>query len=59
MGNTVESYRIALEAEIKKWNGFARALRKSDREAFDGLMDSCRRLASGSGNAKNPIIFEP
>ena len=59
MGKTVESFRIALEGEINRWNGFARALRKPDREAFDELMDMCRGYASESSNATNPIIFEP
>jgi len=39
--------------------GAARALRKPDREAFDELMDMCRKYASESGNATNSIIFEP
>ena len=38
MGETVESFRIALEGEISRWSGFARALRKPDREASDDLM---------------------
>jgi hypothetical protein len=59
MGKTVESFRIALESEISRWSGFARALRKPDREAFDELMDMCRSYASESSNATNPIIFEP
>ena len=59
MGKTVESYRIALEEEINRWNGFARALRKDDREAFEELMDMCRSFASESSNATNPIVFEP
>ena len=59
MGKTVESYRMALESEINRWNGFARALRKDDREAFEELMDSCRNNAMAAGNACNPIIFEP
>src|SRR5665647_1940846 len=59
MGKTVESFRIALEGEISRWSGFARALRKPDREAFNELMDMCRSYASESGNATNPIIFEP
>jgi hypothetical protein len=59
MGKTVESYRMALESEIIRWNGFARALRKSDREAFDELMDMCRSFASAGSNATNPILFEP
>ena len=42
MGKTVESYRMALEGEISRWCGFARALRKPDREAFDELMDMYR-----------------
>ncbi len=55
----VESYRIALEAEINKWNGFARALRKDDREAFEELMDISRGFASEASNVTNPILFEP
>jgi hypothetical protein len=34
-------------------------LRKSDREAYDEVMDMCRNYASESSNATNPIIFEP
>jgi hypothetical protein len=30
-----------------------------DREAFEELMDMCRNNAMASGNACNPIIFEP
>jgi len=59
MGKTVESYRIALEAEIRRWNGFANALRKEDKEAFDTLMDACRNHASAGSNATQPILFEP
>jgi hypothetical protein len=59
MGKTVESYRMALEAEIHRWDGFARALRKEDREAFEEMMDMCRSYAMASSNATNPIVFEP
>jgi hypothetical protein len=59
MGKTVESFRIALEGEINRWSGFARALRKPDREAFDELMDMCRTYASESSCTTNPIVFEP
>ena len=59
MGKTVESFRMALEGEINRWSGFANALRKPEREAFDELMDMCRSYASESSNATNPIIFEP
>ena len=59
MGKTVESYRMALESEISRWNGFARALRSEEREAFEILMDACRNYASAAGNATRPILFEP
>jgi hypothetical protein len=59
MGKTVESYRMALEDEIRRWNGFARALRITDKEAFDQLMDACRSFASAGSNATQPVIFEP
>ncbi|HLN45490.1 MAG: hypothetical protein ACM3WQ_02625 [Chloroflexota bacterium] len=59
MGKTVESYRIAIEDEIQRWKGFANALRSSDREAFERLMDACRGYASAGGNSTQPILFEP
>jgi hypothetical protein len=59
MGKTVESYRMALEDEIRRWNGFAKALRTEDRLAFDALMDACRSFASAGSNATQPILFEP
>lgn len=59
MGKTVESYRMALESEICRWNGFGRALRSEERQAFEALMDACRGYASAAGNATNPLLFEP
>jgi hypothetical protein len=60
MGKTVPSYRIALEMEIQRWKGFRKALNsEEDREVFETLMDMCRNNATASGNACNPIIFEP
>jgi hypothetical protein len=59
VGKTVESYRIAVENEIQRWNGFARALRSEDREAFEAVMDACRSYASAGSNATQPILFEP
>jgi len=58
MGKTVESYRMALEDEIRRWDGFAKALRVEDREAFDTLMDAGRIYASAGSNATQPILFE-
>jgi hypothetical protein len=59
MGRTVESYRMAIEDEIHRWKGFAKALRKEDRDAFEALMDACRLYASAGSNATQPILFEP
>jgi hypothetical protein len=59
MGKTVESYRIALDMENQKWNGYIKALRNDDREAFEQLMDACRNYASAGSNATRPIMFEP
>jgi hypothetical protein len=59
LGKTVPSYRIALEREIKKWEGFSRALRGRDREAFQQMMNACRIYASAAGNATRPVLVEP
>jgi len=59
LGKTVESYRMAIEDEIQRWKGFANALRRGDREAFEALMDACRGYASAGGNAVQPVLFEP
>ncbi len=59
MGKTVESYRMALEDEINRWNGFAKALRIEDKQAFEALMDACRSFASAGSNATQPVLFEP
>ena len=59
MSKTVESFWVALEEENNRWSGFARALRKPDREAFDELICAFRSYASEISNATNPIVFEP
>ena len=59
MGETVESYRIAIEDEIRRWNSFSKALRTEDMEIFEALMDACRNYASDGSNATQPVLFEP
>ena len=59
MGKTVESFRMALEGEINHWSGFAYALRKPDKEAFDELMDMCRTYASESNEESVPFESKP
>ena len=58
MGRTVPSYRQALEAEIGRWEGFRRALRGKDVEAFEALINVCREYASAGGNASRPVLSE-
>jgi hypothetical protein len=59
MGKTVESYRVALDTEIQTWNGFSKALRTDDRDAFEQMTDACRNHASAGSNATRPEVFEP
>jgi len=58
LSTNVESFRIALDGEIKRWSGFARALRKPEREAFDELLAICRKYVSECSCANIPITFE-
>jgi hypothetical protein len=58
LGRTVASYRQVLDCEIAKWEGFKRALRASDAEVFNKMMNACRICASAGSMATRPIIFE-
>jgi hypothetical protein len=49
---------MALDREVQRWSGFARALRKEDRVAFEQLIDICRNYASAGSNATRPVLFE-
>jgi hypothetical protein len=59
MSQEVDSYREALEEEIKKWSGYERALRLIDRQAFQELMDMARSYAAEASCAQSKIVFEP
>jgi hypothetical protein len=47
-----------LEAEIARWDGFRKALRGKDLEAFNEMMNVCRIYASAAGMATRPILAE-
>ena len=49
---------MALDREVQRWSGFARALRKDDRIVFEQLMDVCRNYASAGSNSIRPVLFE-
>jgi len=57
MGKTVESFRIALEGEVNRWSGCARALRKPDREVFDQLKDMCNQNGLARLRCGNNIAY--
>jgi len=48
MGRTVPSFRMLLDSIIMELGGFRRALRRSDQEVFDRIMDMAREHASAS-----------
>lgn len=58
MGRTVPSYRQALETEIARWEGFRKALRGKEVEAFNEMMNACRTHASAGSMATRPILAE-
>jgi len=58
LGRTVASYRQALEDEISKWDGFKKALRSKDAEAFDRMLNACRMYASAASMSTRPVLFE-
>ena len=49
MGRNVPSFRMALEMEMEKWEGYRKCLRPDEREIFDRMMDNYRIHASASG----------
>jgi hypothetical protein len=49
---------MALEHEIRRWTGFARALPQDERAVFEELMDICRNYASAASCATRPVLFE-
>jgi len=59
LGRTVPSFRMKLEAEIARWKVFSQGLpSKRDKEAFEDLMNHCRRHAGAAGAAVRPIASE-
>jgi hypothetical protein len=58
LGRTIPSYRQALEAEIARWDGFRKALRGKDIEAFDKMISACKAYASAGGMATRTVLVE-
>lgn len=59
MGRTVPSYRLASEREKRKWKSFREALDKSERKAYDEMMNISRFYnVAGVGSCK-PVLLHP
>jgi hypothetical protein len=58
MGRTVPPFRIAEAQEVSEWKSFRKALRKSDRAAFDDMLNSARLYTSASSAALRTSRFE-
>ena len=59
MGRTVPTFRNIIESFGWEWNDFKRALRDTDREIFEALLNHGRRHATAGSNMANPNPFEP
>ncbi|MBD3406612.1 MAG: hypothetical protein GF411_10900 [Candidatus Lokiarchaeota archaeon] len=58
MGRTVRTFRDAMEHEVKRWIGFRRTLRKSQRQYFDLIFDSARKMADAGTMIVTPRTME-
>jgi len=59
LSQSVDAYREVLEQEIKKWNGYERALRGNDKQFFEELMNMARNYAPEARSAEKNIVFQP
>ena len=59
LGRTVPSFRMKLEGEIAEWKPFMKALpSEREKEAFEELMNHCRRHTMAAGASVRPIISD-
>jgi hypothetical protein len=58
MGRTLATIVQILQAEEAAWQGFRRALRQEDREAFDRLWRYARYHAVPESMANRPVPLE-
>ena len=57
MGGSEENSKAQTE-EIQRWNGFAKVLRTEDKLAFDEVMNTYQRIASGNSDGTDLAPFE-
>jgi len=58
MGRTIPSFRIAEAQETGEWKAFRKALPRSDRPVFDGMLSTARLYTSASSAAVRASRFE-
>jgi hypothetical protein len=54
MGRTTPTYRTFLDGFREEWQPFRRALRRSDRPAFDRVFEKAHRHADAAGQRNPP-----
>ncbi len=57
MGRTVPTFRKIIKRAKKRWKEFRKALRKSEKKAFDKMIEHCRNHTSASSQVKDPEPF--
>lgn len=58
MGRTIPTLRNAIEEEIKKWQGYKKALREREKQAFDRLIAKTKLHISALSYIANVDLFE-
>lgn len=59
MGRTVPSFTLALMEEESEWKEFRKYLDKSERKAFDQMLDIPKLYISSCMSSANPIVIQP
>lgn len=55
MGRTIPSWRMVLEAEVKKLKRFRDSLRSDDKLIFEDLLNQCKLYASAASALVSPV----
>jgi len=59
LGRTVSTYSEVVKAELKKWKGFRKGLKRRDRKVFDKVIDYAKLNRSAGSQMANPNPFQP
>jgi hypothetical protein len=59
MGRTIPSWRIVMEEEIRRLEGFKQLLRPGERMVFDDLVNQCRLYVTQASCTASPVKEVP